>query len=159
MIHALQAVRNEKTGGIVKITICLPFRRVTRQKTFQNFYKPQGYSVLEAVSFETAKTNTIPSPGPDDLKQVATKNKNHLKKRNLSKYLIKNRSGRGRMKKFLFCSFMSVSFGWHLHLEQIWPCFSRFEWFGICFSDEENENTVTAGFVRFVFFRVMCLCY
>jgi hypothetical protein len=62
------------------ITICLPFRRVTRQKTFQNFYKPQGYSVLEAVPFETAKTNTVPSPGPDDLKQVATKNKNHLKK-------------------------------------------------------------------------------
>jgi hypothetical protein len=53
---------------------------VTRQKTFQNFYKPQGYSVLEAVPFEIAKTNTVPSPGPDDLKQVATENKNHLKK-------------------------------------------------------------------------------
>lgn len=67
--------------------------------------------MLEAVPFETAKTNTVPSPGPDDLKQVATKNKNHLEKKKLSKYLIKNRNGRGRMEKFLFCSFKSLSFG------------------------------------------------
>jgi hypothetical protein len=54
---------------------------MTRRKTFQNFYKPKGYSVLEAVPFETAKTNTAPSPGPDDLQQVVTENKNHLKKK------------------------------------------------------------------------------
>jgi hypothetical protein len=85
-----------------------------------------------------------------------TENKNHLKKKSSPSIWSKSRSGRGWRNS---CFVLSVSFGWHLHLGQNWPCFSRFEWFGICFSDEENGNTVTAGFVTLIFFHVMCLCY
>jgi hypothetical protein len=75
---------NQNAAGIVKITICLFFTGVTRQKTFQNFYKPLGAGILCSKRCLLKQRKQTPSrhPVPDHLKYVATSNKITLRTKN-----------------------------------------------------------------------------
>jgi len=67
--------------------------------------------------------------------------------------------GRKEGRNFLFCSRTPVSFGWYLHLGQIWSCFTRVELFGICLSAAPSGKPVTGDTAILVFFYFMCLSY